>query len=76
VRWHAFPTGHVNEPALSTLVELLNGRTGRLYKSIVEDQQIATSARAQLDARRYGGYVQLSGVAAPEHAPEDVERAL
>lgn len=76
VRWHAFPVGHVDEPALSTLVELLNGRTGRLYKSLVEDQQIATSAGAQLDARRYGGYVQLSGVAAPDHAPEDVEKAL
>ena len=76
VRWHAFPVGHVDEPALQMMTELLNGKTGRLYKSLVEDSEVATSASSQLDARRYGGYVQLSGVAAPEHSPEEVERGL
>jgi predicted Zn-dependent peptidase len=76
VRWQAFPYGHVDQPALDVLVELLNGRTGRLYRSLVEGQEVATRASAQLDARRYGGYVQLSGVASPEHSPEQVEQAL
>lgn len=76
MRWHAVPHGHVDEPALDVVMELLNGKTGRLYKALVEGQGIATQASASNDARLYGGFVQLTGVAAPDHQPEEVERAL
>jgi len=76
LRWHAVPSGHVDEPALSVLADLLNGQTGRLNKSLVQDQQVATSASAGFDARNYGGSFQLTAVASPEHDVGEVERAL
>ncbi len=76
VRFHTVPDAHVDEPPLIVLSSLLNGRTGRLYKSLVLEQRVAVQARAGVDGRKYDGSFQISGVAAPGSAPEDVERAL
>jgi predicted Zn-dependent peptidase len=76
VRWPGVPTGHVDEPALSVLADLLNGQTGRFERSLVQDQQVATTARASFDARKYGGYLELTGVAAPDRDVAELERAL
>ncbi|MEM7249612.1 MAG: pitrilysin family protein [Acidobacteriota bacterium] len=76
VRWHGVPHGHVDAPALEALSSIMNGRTGRLYRSLVEDQGIASDASAGVESRKYGGFVQLVGVAADGYTPEDVEAAL
>ena len=76
VRYHTVPDGHVDEPSLVVLGQLLNGRTGRLYKSLVEDQQVATSASGGQAGFKYEGMFELSGVAKDGHTPEDVEEAL
>ena len=76
VRFHTVPDAHVDEPALIVLSALLNGRTGRLYKSLVLEQQVAVQAGAGVDGRKYDGSFQISGVAAPGKTPEDVEAAL
>ncbi len=76
ILFHTVPDAHVDEPALIVLSSLLNGRTGRLYKSLVLEQQVAVQARAGVDGRKYDGSFQLSGVAAPGSTPEDVEKGL
>jgi predicted Zn-dependent peptidase len=76
IRYHSVADGHVNEPALVVLGALLSGRTGRLYKSLVLDQQIATSASAGQNGMKWEGYFSLNGVAKPGNAPEQVEQAL
>ncbi len=76
IRYHSVADGHVDEPALLVLGALLNGRTGRLYKSLVLDQQIANSAFAGQNGMKWAGYFTLRGVAKPGHTPEDVEKAL
>jgi predicted Zn-dependent peptidase len=76
IRFHSVADGHVNEPALVVLGALLSGRTGRLYKSLVLDQQIATGASAGQNGMKWEGYFELSGVAKPGIAPEQVEQAL
>ena len=76
IRFHTVPDAHVDEPALIVLSSLLNGRTGRLYKSLVLDKQVAVQAGAGVDGRKYDGSFQISGVAAPGSTPEDVEKAL
>ena len=76
IRFHTVPDAHVDEPALIVLSSLLNGRTGRLYKSLVLDKQVAVQAGAGVDGRKYDGSFEISGVAAPGSAPEDVEKAL
>lgn len=76
IRYHSVADGHVDEPALVVLGSLLSGRTGRLYKSLVLDQQIANSVGAGQNGMKWAGYFILSGVSKPGNAPEDVERAL
>jgi predicted Zn-dependent peptidase len=76
IRYHSVADGHVNEPALVVLGALLSGRTGRLYKSLVLDQQIATGAAAGQNGMKWEGYFELSGVSKPGIAPEQVEQAL
>ena len=75
-RYHSVPDGHVDEPALVVLGQLLNGRTGRLYKSLVEGQEVATNASGGQSGFKFEGMFQLRGTAAQEHTPEEVEQAL
>ena len=76
VRYHTVADAHREEPALLVLSSLLNGRTGRLYKSLVLDQRVATNAGASVNGMKYDGYFELSGIAAEGHTPEAVEQAL
>ncbi len=76
IRYHTVADGHADEPALLVLSSLLNGRTGRLYKSLVLEQKVATNAAAGVNGLKYDGYLSLSGVARPGHTPEEVEQAL
>lgn len=76
IRYHTVADGHVDEPALVVLGQILNGRTGRLYKALVEDQEIATSAAGFQNGLTFEGFFQLSGVAKQGHTPEEVEQGL
>lgn len=76
IRFHTVADAHVDEAPLLVLSALLNGRTGRLYKSLVLEQQVAVRAGAAVNGLKYDGYFQVSGAAAPGSQPEDVERAL
>ncbi len=76
VRYHSVPDGHVDEPALVVLGQLLNDRTGRLYRALVEDQGVATQASGGQSGFKFEGMFELRGVAAEGHTPEEVEQAL
>ncbi len=76
IRYHTVADAHADEPALLMLGSLLNGRTGRLYKSLVLEQKVAAQAGAGVNGLKYDGYFQLQGVARPPNKPEDVEKAL
>ena len=76
IRYHGVADGHVDEPALLVLGQLLSGRTGRLFKSLVEEQGIATSASAGQNGRKWDGYFEIQGTAKQGHAPEEVESAI
>ncbi len=76
IRYHTVADAHVDEPALLMLSGILNGRTGRLYESLVLEQKVATNAGAGVSGLKFDGYFSLSGVAAEGHTPEDVEEAL
>jgi predicted Zn-dependent peptidase len=70
VRYHTVPFMHADSYALDVLAGLMNGRTGRLYKSMVLGDEIASSAQAQQDSRKYAGafsfYAETKGDATPE----------
>lgn len=76
IRYHTVLDGHTDDFALGLMADLLNGRTGRLQKSLVLKQNVATSAFASQDGRRFEGLFELRGVAKPGHTPEEVEQAL
>jgi len=75
VRYHTVPFNHRDSFALQILAEILNGRTGRLYKSMIEGSEIASSAYAGQDSRKYAGYFAFAGEVKGDAAPEDLERA-
>ncbi|RMG42391.1 MAG: insulinase family protein [Acidobacteria bacterium] len=75
VRYHTVPFEHADSYALDVLAGLLNGRTGRLYKSLVLDQQIASSAAASQNSMKYAGYFSFFAEAKGEATPEQLEAA-
>ena len=76
IRYHSVPDGHVDEPALVVLGQLLNGRTGRLYRALVEDQQVATNASGGQSGFKFEGMFEIRGTAREGHTPEEVEQAI
>ena len=74
--YHGVAHNHADEPALDVLTSILSGKTGRLYKKLVIEKQLATNVNAGLESRKYAGIIQLSGVVQGEHKPEEVEQAI
>ena len=65
IRYHTVAHGHKDEPALDVLADLMNDRTGRLYKSLVLEQQVANMASASHINRKYEGFFEFRGIAKP-----------
>ena len=76
IRYHTVRDGHVDEPALVVLGQLLNGRTGRLYKALVEEQEVATRASGGQAGFSFEGMFELRGTARQGRTPEEVEQAI
>jgi predicted Zn-dependent peptidase len=77
VRWHTVPFGHVDFYALDVMDSILNGRTGRLYKSLVEENQLATGEPySSFNSLKYGGYVEIGAELADGIEHQQVEGAL
>ena len=72
LRYHAVPFGHADGYALDVIAGVLNGRTGRLYEEIVEGAEIASSASAFYDARKYAGVFSLRAETKGDSTPEQL----
>jgi predicted Zn-dependent peptidase len=59
IRWHTVPFQHRDSYPLEVLETLLNGRTGRLYKALVDapdpSKALATQAGGGQESRKYAG---------------------
>lgn len=75
VRYKAVPFLHKDGYALEIMSEILNGRTGRLYKTLVEKDGVASSAGAFLDGKKYAGAFSFSAETKGDATPEDLENA-
>jgi predicted Zn-dependent peptidase len=76
LRWHTVAYVHKDIPALEMLAEVLNGPTGRLQKSLVLGDGIATRATARQDGRKYEGAFEIQAECKQGHTPEELERAI
>ena len=75
IRYHGVPAGHADGYVLDVVAAILNGKTGRLYKNMVEGAEIATNASFQVDQKKYGGAVSFVGYVKGDAVPEDLEFA-
>lgn len=75
VMYPAPPFRHVDGYVLEVLTGLLNGRTGRLYKSMVEGASIADQAGASYQPRKYGGSLEFTGFPKNGFTTADLEAA-
>ncbi len=76
IRYHTVADGHKDDAALTVAGTILSGRTGRLHKALVEDQQVANQASAGQTSRKWAGFFSISGVAKPGKTPQEVEQAI
>ena len=77
LRWHTVPFAHSDFFALDVMTAVLSERTGRLYKSLVEAEQIATGEPyADHTYLKYGGYLEISAELAEGVDHQSVEQAL
>ncbi|MCZ6834403.1 MAG: pitrilysin family protein, partial [Planctomycetota bacterium] len=79
VRYHTVPFGHQDSFALEMLAELLNGRTGRLYKSLVEELDIASNVSSSAGGfgapAKYAGQFSFTAEVKGNADPLDLEEA-
>ena len=76
IRYHTVPFRHRDQYALDVLAGLLNGRTGRLYKTMVLGDEIASSAAAFQQNRKWAGLIEITAEARGDATPADLEAAI
>jgi predicted Zn-dependent peptidase len=74
VRYHTVPFGHRDSYALDVLAGILNGRTGRLYEAMIENDGVAASAGGFQASSKYAGFFSFSAEAKGDAGPADLER--
>jgi predicted Zn-dependent peptidase len=68
--------GHADQAALEVVADLLNSRSGRLYKSLIEEQTIASSAQAYAWTLKYAGVFAVQAEVKGGATPEQLEEAI
>jgi predicted Zn-dependent peptidase len=77
IRWHTVPFVHSDLYALDVAESILSKRTGRLYKSLVEAEQIATGEPYAYHRKmKYGGFLEIGAELAEGVDHQTVEQAL
>lgn len=75
ITYKTVPFNHKDSFALDVLSGLMNGRTGRLYKSLVLDKKIATSAGVRQNSQKWAGSFSFNADTKGEATPEQLEQA-
>ena len=75
---YLIPAERDADAAALTMVDIIlsQGRSSRLYQSLVYQQQVAQSASANADLKEDAGLFQLTAIVATGKKPEDAEAAL
>lgn len=77
IRYHTVAFNHPDSFALQVLANVLNRRTGRLYKSLVEEKKLAVGEPGAFSRdMKYEGYFELSAEIKDGVEPRAVEDAL
>jgi predicted Zn-dependent peptidase len=77
LRYHTPPFNHADNFPLQLFADSLKGRTGRLYKALVEEKGlISGEPRVSLNELKYGGFFEVSAEVKEGIQPETVEAAI
>ncbi len=77
IRFQAVPFNHQEMYALDLLSDILSGRTGRFYRSLVEEQELAVGQPlAQLQNLKYEGFFQVGAEVKEGADPLQLEAGL
>jgi zinc protease len=77
IAWHTPPYYSPGDAELDMLGSVLGqGKTSRLYKSLVYEKQIAQDVRAFQSSREIGSNFQIEVTARPGHGLEEIEEAV
>jgi zinc protease len=77
VGWHSPPLFAPGDAELDLAADILaNGKTSRLYRTLVHDLRAAIEVAASQNSRELGGFFQLVVTPAPGHSLETVERTV
>lgn len=74
--YHTVPFGHRDSYPLEVLEQLLENRTGRLYKGLVLGRQIATQTYAGAEHRKWAGLFNVGAEVRDGKTPAEVEEAI
>jgi hypothetical protein len=75
IRYHGVPFQHKDSYALEIMSSVLNGKTGRLYKALVEEKEIASDAGFGVDTKKYAGALSFKATVMGDATPGELERA-
>ena len=73
IRYHGVPFQHRDSYALEIMSSVLNGKTGRLYKALVEGKEIASDASFGVDTKKYAGALSFKATVMGDAAPRELE---
>jgi len=76
ILWHTVAFGHKDSYPLEMLAQILNGRSGRLYKGMVLHKEIATQAGANQNSMKWAGAFNVSAECKEPHTPQVVEEGI
>ena len=76
ILWRTVAFGHKDSYVLEVIEQLLNGRTGRLYKGLVLGRQVASDAGAASRPMKWAGMFNASAEAKDGKSLDEVEQSL
>ncbi len=75
IRYHTVPFMHADSYPLEVLAGLMNGRTGRLYKSLILDQGVASTAATSQSSDKWAGTFSFAAETKGDATPDQLENA-
>ncbi len=76
VAWHAPSQAHADGTPLDVTCGILSGRTGRLWKKLVDQKKLALSCNASFWGLKYGGMVMINASPAEGAKMDELEKAI
>jgi predicted Zn-dependent peptidase len=76
IRWKGVPFTHKDATPLDLFTDILSFHTGRLYKGLVLERQVANEVRAGIDAKKYAGSIEIEVTVKDGKQPAQAEAAV